>query len=175
MDSQGSGCCTDDLPSGGISGPGDVWGFMDSQETVSISPDMYGEFIFPYYKKIAQTFGLLSYGCCEPVSAVWDDIKTMENLCKVSISPWCDEEFMGRQLRGKNIVYLRKPSPNYLGVGDVMDEEALREHIRKTLQAAAGCELEITQRDVYTIHHDEDKARRFIAIIREEIANHWKP
>ncbi|HIS78109.1 MAG TPA: hypothetical protein IAD03_01950 [Candidatus Caccousia stercoris] len=70
MVSQGSRCFTDDLPSGGISGPGDVWGFMDSQETVSISPDMYGEFIFPYYKKIAQTFGLLSYGCCEPVDPV---------------------------------------------------------------------------------------------------------
>ena len=37
MVSQGSRCFTDDLPSGGISGPGDVWGFMDSQETVSIS------------------------------------------------------------------------------------------------------------------------------------------
>ena len=56
-----------------------------------------------------------------------------------------------------------------------MTMNGLREHIRKTLQAAAGCELEITQRDVYTIHHNEEKAKRFIAIIREEIANHWKP
>ena len=43
---------------------------MDSQETVSISPDMYGEFIFPYYKKVAERYGLLSYGCCEPVDPV---------------------------------------------------------------------------------------------------------
>ena len=58
---------------------------------------------------------------------------------------------------------------------ETLDEEGLREHIRKTLRAAQGCELEFTQRDVYTINHDEEKVRRFIAIIREEIANHWKP
>lgn len=80
---------------------------------------------------------------------------------------------MGQQLRGKNIVYLRKPSPNYLGVGDVMDEDALREHIRKTLKAAEGCTLEFAQRDVYTVSHSVDKVRRYVQIIREEIANNW--
>ena len=175
MVSQGSRCFTDDLPSEHVSGTGDVWGFMDSQETVSISPDMYGEFIFPYYKKIAQTFGLFSYGCCEPVDPVWKYVGTLKNLRKVSCSPWCNEEIMGENLRGKKIIFHRKPSPNFLGVGETLDENGLREHIRKTLQAAAGCELEITQRDIYTIHHNEEKAKRFIAIIREEIANHWKP
>lgn len=175
MIAQGSRCFTDDLPSGSVSGPGDVWGFMDSQETVSISPDMFGEFIFPYYKKVAQTYGMLSYGCCEPVDPVWKYIGTLENLRKVSCSPWCNEEVMGEHLRGKKIIFHRKPSPNFLGVGETLDEDGLREHIRKTLQAAQGCELEITQRDVYTIHHDEEKAKRFVAILREEIANHWKP
>ena len=170
---QGSKCFTDDLPAGPITDTRQVWGFMDSQETVSISPEMFHEFIFPCYQRIGRAFGKLSYGCCEPVSAVWDDIKTMENLCKVSVSPWCDEEYMGRQLRGKNIVYLRKPSPNYLGVGDVMDEEALREHIRKTLNAAEGCTLEFAQRDVYTVSRSADKVRRYVQIVREEIANNW--
>ena len=31
---------------------------MDSQETVSISPEMYEEFIFPCYKKISEQYGL---------------------------------------------------------------------------------------------------------------------
>ncbi|HJA31724.1 MAG TPA: hypothetical protein H9956_08750 [Candidatus Eisenbergiella pullicola] len=41
----------------------DVWGFMDSQETVGMSPQMYQEFIFPCYQKISQQYGLLSYDC----------------------------------------------------------------------------------------------------------------
>ena len=154
----------------------DVWGFMDSQETVGISPQMYEEFIFPCYQKISSQYGLLSYGCCEPVHPIWENcISKLENLRKVSISPWCDEAYMGEQLRGSRVIYHRKPSPNYLGVDRILDEDALREHIRTTLRAAKGCRVEFTQRDVYTIHNDLDKARRYIEIIREEIENEWQP
>lgn len=69
---------------------------------------------------------------------------------------------MGEQLRGRKTVYHRKPSPNFLGVGAALDEEALREHIRKTLQAAKGCSLEFTQRDVYTVNRSIEKVRRLI-------------
>lgn len=175
MVGQGSRCFTSELPAGKAESARDVWGFMDSQETVSISPEMYGEFIFPYYRKVAERYGLLSYGCCEPVDPVWQFVGTLENLRKVSCSPWCSEEVMGEHLRGRKTIFHRKPSPNFLGVGETLDEDGLREHIRKTLRAAQGCTLEFTQRDVYTINHDEEKAKRFIAIIREEIAANWKP
>lgn len=172
---QGSRSFTDELPADHVNGPKDMWGFMDSQETVSISPDMFGEFIFPYYRKVASAYGLLSYGCCEPIDPVWQYIRQLKNLRKVSCSPWCNEEFMAEQLRGTPIIFHRKPSPNFLGVGEKLEEEALREHIRRTLQTASGCHLEITQRDVYTINHDLAKAQRYVAIIRKEIENYWKP
>lgn len=177
---QGSFCYTRQLPQSELDAKRplttkDVWGFMDSQETVGISPDMYEEFIFPCYQKIASQFGLLSYGCCEPVDPIWDNcISKLDNLRKVSISPWCKEEFMGERLRGSKVIYHRKPSPNFLGVGAVLDESGLRSHIRKSLQAARGCKMEITQRDVYTIHHDVEKARRYVDIIRDEIDRYWK-
>lgn len=153
----------------------DLWGFMDSQETVSISPDMYEEFIFPAYEKLAQTFGLLSYGCCEPVHPIWDRcLSRLPNLRKVSISPWCDQAFMGERLRGRKTVFHRKPSPNFLGVNEFLDEDACRAHIRETLDAARGCTLEFSQRDVYTLHHNEAKAKHYVQIIREEIENYWQ-
>lgn len=140
-----------------------------------MSPDMFHEFIFPSYKKIAEQFGRLSYGCCEPVHTIWEDIQTLPNLKKVSISPWCDEEFMADRLRGQNIIYHRKPSPNYLGLDKELDEDAFRAHIEKTLNTARGCHLEITQRDVYTVHHNIDKVKRYVQIIRESIDRCWKP
>lgn len=152
----------------------DLWGFMDSQETVGISPQMFREFIFPCYKKIASVFGRLNYGCCEPVNTFWEDIKTLPNLKKVSISPWCDEDFMAEQLRGSGIIYHRKPSPNYLGVGAKLDEDAFRNHIEKTVKTAKGCKLEICQRDVYTVNKDMDKVRRYVQIIRETIDKYWE-
>lgn len=174
---QGSWCYNHTLPQGKAPGSytaGDVWGFMDSQETVGISPEMFEEFIFPCYKKISESFGLLSYGCCEPVDPVWDNcISKLANLRKVSISPWCNEEYMGERLRGSKIIFHRKPSPNYLGTGTTLDEEAFRSHIRKSLQAAKGCCMEITQRDVYTINKDVKKAKRYVDIIKEEIVNCW--
>lgn len=154
--------------------PKDVWGFMDAQETVGISPDMYEEFIFPCYQKISSQYGLLSYGCCEPVHGIWDRcLSKLENLRKLSISPWCNEKIMGEKLAGTNVIYHRKPSPNYLGVGTTLDEDGLREHIRYSLECARGCKVEFTQRDVYTINHDIPKAKRYVEIVREEIEKNW--
>lgn len=153
----------------------DVWGYMDSQETVSISPQMFEEIIFPAYEKIGSQYGLLSYGCCEPVHSIWENcISKFKNLRKVSISPWCDEEYMGEQLQGSNIIYHRKPDATFLGMAGAIDEEALRDHISTSLLAARGCKMEITQRDIYTIDNNPEKARRYIEIIRQEIDKNWK-
>lgn len=169
----GSFCFTRQLPDAPKSTK-EMWGFLDSQETVSISPSMYNEFIYPYYKRIAGEYGLLSYGCCEPVDPVWDDVSRLPGLRKVSISPWCNQQVMGERLRGADIIFHRKPSPNFLGIGGALDEGAVRAHIRETLEAAKGCKLEISQRDVYTIGSDLGKVKRYIAIIREEIDRSWQ-
>jgi hypothetical protein len=172
---QGTVSYTNSLPSDGKIKTKDVWGFLDSQETVGISPDMFNEFIFPYYKKISDIFGLLSYGCCEPVDPIYDlCLRKCENLRKISISPWCNEEYMGERLKNSNTIFHRKPSPNYLGVGFELDEAGWRENIRKTLKAAKGCKVEITQRDVYTLSGNLQKLKRATQIVREEIQNNWE-
>jgi hypothetical protein len=165
---QGSFCFTDELPSKNVSSIKDIWGYLDSQETSEISNEMFGEFVFPAIKKIAERFGLLSYGCCEPTDPFWKDyISKLLNLRKLSISPWCNEEFMGEQLKNSKTIFHRKPSPNYLGIGHQLDENALREHIAKTMKAARGCKIEFSQRDVYQVSKSSEKVRRYIQIIRE--------
>ena len=170
---QGSLCFWDEPEKTGPVRTTDLWGFLDSQETVGISPKQFHTYIFPCYQKIASVFGRLSYGCCEPVHSFWQDIKTLPNLKKVSISPWCDEEFMADQLRGTDTIYLRKPHPNFLGVGTQLDEDGFRAHIAKTVQTARGCTLEISQRDVYTVNRDMNKVRRYVQIVRECFDRYW--
>ena len=151
-----------------------LWGNMNSQETVSVSADMYGELVFPAYLRLSREFGLLYYGCCEPAHPLWDSyIKKLPGLRKVSVSPWCDEEYMGQALRGGNVIYSRKPSPNFLGLDNAFDEQAYTTHVEKTLRAAKGCHLEIIHRDIYTLSGDLDKRGRAVKILRELIDKMW--
>lgn len=151
----------------------DLWGNLNSQETVGVSPEMYGEFIYPYYRELAREFGLVYYGCCEPVHNIWDNfIRKLPNLRKVSVSPWCDEEIMGEFLENSNVIYSRKPSPNFLGEG-TFDEKEFSKHIMKTLEAASGCSLEIIYRDVYTLNGDKSKPGKAVELIRKMINEVW--
>lgn len=153
----------------------DIWGASNSQETVSISAEMYHEFCFPYYRDVCEPMGLLYYGCCEPIHPVWDDIRELPHLKKVSISRWCDQRFMGEALRGTDIVFSRKPDPKYLGIEVKLDEEAWADHIRETLNATRGVNVEFIIRDVYTVHGNLDKPRRAVEIARREIDDYCKP
>jgi hypothetical protein len=152
----------------------DVWGHMNSQETSEISPDMFYEFFFPYYKKVGERFGRLNYGCCESVSAIWEkSLSKFENLSKLSISPWCDEEYIGDMLRGKKIIYHRKPFPNYLAVDKEFDEKAFSEHIEKTLKAARGCFFELSYRDVYSLQGELYRGKKVYETIQKCIDKFW--
>jgi hypothetical protein len=153
----------------------DTWGATNSQETVSISPHMFHEFCFPYYHDVCEPVGLLYYGCCEPADPFWDDIGRLPHLKKVSISRWCDQRFMGEALRGTDIVFSRKPDPNFLSVDEKLDEEAWAAHIRETLEATHGVSVEFIIRDVYTVHGDLNNPRRAVEIARREITQHCHP
>ena len=166
---QGSYCFTNELQDGIEQAKlKDLWLFMDSQETAGISPAMYRDLVFPSYQKLMNHFGLISYGCCEASHPIWDNcLSSIDHLRKVSISPWCDEEFMGERLRGTGVTFLRKPPATILGMNTPnLDEEETLRCFRKTGKAAQGCKLEIIQRDVYTIGSNPKKVRRFVELAR---------
>lgn len=150
----------------------DMWGSMDSQETVGVSPELFNEFFFPYYSDLAEMFGLVYWGCCEPADPIWEtSLSKLPNLKAVSISPWCNQEFMADALSNSGIVFSRKPSPNYLGVDVKLNEEAWAKEIRTTLEIVADKNIpfEFVIRDVYTMHKDLRKATRAVEIAKEEI------
>lgn len=81
---------------------------------------------------------------------------------------------MGSMLKNSNVIYSRKPAPHYIGMMEsAFDEEAFRQHIADTLNAARGCKLEFIFRDVYTLSDDKSKPGRAVKIVREMIDKMW--
>ena len=154
----------------------DVWGFLESQETTAVSPETFGEFVFPYQDRLVKRYGLLSYGCCERVDAIWPDyLSKWTNLRKLSVSPFNDEKRIGEYLRGTNVVYYSKPRAEFVTNRGPMDEAALREYFKGVCECASGCQLEIAQREVGTIFGDYERGRRYVEIAKECVEEYWKP
>lgn len=154
----------------------DMWASMDSQETVGVSPELFHEFVFPYYRDLAEMFGLVYWGCCEPADPIWaTSLCKLPNLKAVSISRWADQRYMAEQLAGTGIIFSRKPNPNLLGLDVELNEEAWAAEIRGTLELTAGKNvmLEFVVRDVYTMHGNLGKPRRAVEIARQEIDKYY--
>ena len=165
-----------ELPADKATRTTDVWGFLESQETTAVSPETYGEFVFPYQDRLARRYGLLSYGCCERVDAIFEDyLSKWKNLRKLSVSPFNNEPQVGEYLRGTNIVYYSKPRAEYVTNPGPLDEDALREYFKGVCEAASGCILEIAQREVGTIFGDFERGRRCVEIAKECVEKYWKP
>ncbi len=147
----------------------DLWCLIESQETVSVSPEMYEEFVFQYEKPFAERFGSVYYGCCEPVHNRWHLVKKLPGLKRVSVSPWCDQELLAQDMQG--IVFSRKPNPSLIST-DKFDETAIREDLQKTLQITKKYNVaaEIAMKDVHTIANDPTRLPRWVEIAREETA-----
>ena len=146
----------------------DMWGFFESQETSTVSPQMYGEFIFPYHKRLAKRFGLNCFGCCESVTERLQYAKQLHNLRRVSISPWADWTKIP-ELLGKNYIASVKPMPTPLSMPE-MNEKEVREAIQKALYYGRDGILEIIMKDNNTLGKNPRNASRWVEICREEIA-----
>ncbi|MCC7261095.1 MAG: hypothetical protein IT369_01105 [Candidatus Latescibacteria bacterium] len=153
----------------------EMWGCSNSQESIGISPEMYHEFCFPYYRDACAPMGRLYYGCCEPIHPFWEDVRRLPNLKKVSVPRWCDQAFVAEALQGSEIVFSRKPDPNFLSVDQTLDEPAWAAHIRETVELTRGVRTEFIVRDVYTVHGDVGNARRAVEIARREIDRCYQP
>lgn len=147
----------------------DMWGFCESQETVSVSPELFAEFVLPYQLPILERFGLNCYGCCEGLDERWNWIRKIPNLRRVSVSPWANEEKMAEQL-GPDFIFSRKLHPAKLAVPD-MDEDSVRSELRRSLEVATSnnCVIELLMKDNNTLGHNPLNVVRWCRIAKEEI------
>ncbi|WP_305768093.1 hypothetical protein [Candidatus Epulonipiscium viviparus] len=170
----GSYCFSHELPQQGFNGivkSSDTWGHINAQEFFEVSSKVFKEFILPETKRVAEEFGMIYYGCREPISNFWENnIDQIKNLRKVSVSALCDEQFIAPRLSQRGIIYSKQIPPCFLGAEKSFDEEAFRKYIKISMDIIRknNCKAEFIFRDIYNIHGNLDKLRRAVEIVREE-------
>ena len=143
-----------------------MWGFSESQETVSISTEFFEEFVFRYQLPILKRFGLNIYGCCEPLDNRLDVIKRIPRLRRVTVSPWANKDFMAEAL-GSNYVYCSKINPSHMAQKSLY-EDAAQSELREVFLAAKrnSCPAEVMLRDVVTLGGNPQNASRWVELAR---------
>lgn len=153
-----TGAWSDELPSDSYDGKyvktKDMWMYSMAQSFVSVSPQMFEEYDINYCLPLFDRFGLVYYGCCDPLEHKMDSVKRIPHLRKISVSPWADRELSAQQI-GPDYVFSNKPNPAFLA-GTSFDVEYVKKDLEttKTICKKYGCPLEFAFKDISTIKND---------------------
>ena len=143
----------------------DCWTWCESQETNVFSPQMFADLFLPYLAAYSNRFGLVTYGCCEPLDDRIEYIKkAIPNLRTVSVSGWNNFEKIAESL-GRDYVYCRKPKPTYIS-GKLPDWDGAYAEIERTWNAAKDQPLEFVVRDVYDLAGDQSRISRWVEMTK---------
>lgn len=163
--------CTSELPQPDCAPnhvrPIDQWGCSTGQIFSEVSPDMHWEFCLQYEKPYMERFGLSYYGCCEPLHNKIDILRRVNNLRKISISPWADLDKTAERIGADYVVSL-KPSPSCLAQGGWHRQE-IRNGLREALRKLEGCHIEIVLKDISTVRNTPHRLWDWETIAREAV------
>ena len=163
-----TGAYTDELPAPGYDADKprtrDIWTFGLAQMLSTVSPAMFKEFEVDYASRICARFGLVYYGCCDPLDGKMTEVRMIPNVRKVSMSPWVNEERGAAEIGG-DFVYSRKPSPALVAM-DHFHHDQVRDDLVKTKNTCDkhGCPLEFILKDISTVRHEPERLSEWARI-----------
>jgi len=156
-----TGAWTDELPAPGYDKnrprTRDLWMYAMAQCFATMSPEMFEEYEIDHLMPLFNRFGLVYYGCCDPMHDRVDKVRRIPNVRKISMSPWAVEE-RGAEAIGRDFVYSRKPNPALLAAPS-FDAADARAHLDKTIQTCKRyhCPLELIQKDISTVNNQPQR------------------
>ncbi len=163
----------DDLPSAEYDGQKamakDTWTMSMGQMFSEVSPAMQDEFDITPLKPLLERYGLVYYGCCEPLHNKIDIVRQIKNVRKISVSPWADKAIAAAQIHG-DYVFSNKPNPAHVAMGS-FDADLVRKDLTETVEICrqhnTPCELIL--KDVSTVCKDPSRLTQWEAIAMEVV------
>jgi len=168
-----TGAWTDELPAPGYDPARprtkDLWMFGLAQMLSTVSPAMFKEFEVDYTRRICARFGLVYYGCCDPLDGKMKEVRQLPNVRKVSMSPWVNEE-RGAEAISRDYVYSRKPNPA-LVAWDEFDADQVRKDLQTTRNICRrhGCPLEFILKDISTVRYRPERLTEWARVAMEVV------
>ncbi len=168
-----TGAYTDELPAPGHDPrkprTKDLWMFGLAQMFSTVSPRMFKEFEVDYASRICARFGLVYYGCCDPLDGKMAQVRMIPNVRKVSMSPWVNQERGASEIHG-DFVFSRKPSPAMLAY-DGFDPEAVRADLTATREVCRKyhCPLELILKDISTVRYQPERLFQWAEIAMQVV------
>ena len=168
-----AGLCDElSLEDGKKATPKNMWGRGTAQIFSSVSPDMHYEFDISYMMRYMEKFGLVYYGCCEPLHDRIDKVAKIPNLRKVSITPWANIEQAAEAI-GNKYVFAAKPNPAFVAESS-FDAERVRKEILTVLDACKknGTTCEFVLKDISTCGYRPDNIFKWEKTVMETVVNY---
>ena len=136
-----------------IGSAANAWTFGTSQIFASVSAEMHEEFELPYLSEFFSRFGMVYYGCCEPLHNKMDMVRKYPHVRKVSVSPWADAAIAAKNIHG-DFVVSNKPNPARVAVP--FSAELVRSELASVRDVCEeyGCPLEYILKDISTVQND---------------------
>ncbi|MCL1858585.1 MAG: hypothetical protein FWF92_05065 [Oscillospiraceae bacterium] len=148
-----------------------IWGRAVAQIFGSVSKAMHDEFDITYAVETMKPFGMVYYGCCEPLDKKIDILKKIKNLRKISITPWADIN-LAAEIIGKDYVIAAKPNPANVSAG--FDENVIRKELKEIVDAVKknGCSCDIVLKDISTVAGKPGNLLKWVEIAMETVNNY---
>ncbi|GHU64905.1 hypothetical protein FACS189447_02820 [Spirochaetia bacterium] len=169
-----TGAYTDELPAPGYNPDKprtkDLWMFSMAQMLATVSPAMHEEFDIDYLKPICERFGMVYYGCCEPLHHKIDIVRKLPNVRKISMSPWADKEKGAEAIHG-DFVFSNKPNPAF-AASPSFDGEHVRKDLKETIEICKRykCPVELIFKDISTVRHEPLRLQQWEKIAMETVS-----
>jgi hypothetical protein len=166
-----TGAWTDELPADGFDPARprtqDMWMYGLAQMLGTVSPEMFREFEVGYTRRLCERFGLVYYGCCDPLDRKMNEVRMLPNVRKVSMSPWVDQQRGAAEI-GRDYIFSRKPNPALLAA-NTFDGEAVRGDLLATRNICQrnGCGLELILKDLSTVRYQPQRIFEWAKIAME--------
>ena len=127
------------------------WSFGMSQMFSTVGPAAHEELEIDIMKPLYERFGLLYYGCCEPLNQKIDIIRKIKNIRKISVSPWAKIDESAEKIAG-DYVFSGKAHPAYVASG-VLDTESTKKQVLHMMEACKrnNTPCEIILKDISTV------------------------
>ena len=145
------------------------WIYDSAQEFESVSPQMHDEILIHYMKPIYEQFGLFAYGCCENLTEKLDIIMRVNNLRRVAVTPWADDEKCASKLTDRYVISWR-PNPAEM-VTNGYDEDRIIRIVKnaKEIFERYNCHWEVNLKDFLSVEGDVNRLERWVQTVRKAL------